>query len=46
MVLINSQFIADLKRLADLKRKMDEIDGLGKEVKQANSCPQKCFWQR
>ncbi|WP_222536306.1 hypothetical protein [Pedobacter polysacchareus] len=30
MFLINFQFINDLKRLADLKRKMDEFDELGK----------------
>jgi hypothetical protein len=33
MVRINSLFIADLKRLADLKRKMDEFDELGKGLK-------------
>ncbi|MCX2451584.1 hypothetical protein OQX61_09950 [Pedobacter sp. PLR] len=33
MVQINSMFIADLKRLADLKRKMDEFDELGKGLK-------------
>lgn len=26
MVQISSRFVADLKRLADLKRKMDEMD--------------------
>ena len=30
MVRINSLFIADLKRLADLKRKMDEFNELEK----------------
>jgi len=30
MVQISSRFVADLKRLADLKRKMDEMDELGK----------------
>jgi len=33
MVHISTRFIADLKRLADLKRKMDEIDELGKLLK-------------
>ena len=33
MVQISSRFIADLKRLADLKRKMDEMDELGKLLK-------------
>ncbi len=41
MVRINSRFIADLKRLADLKRKMDEFDKLGKGLKTANSRPHK-----
>lgn len=33
MVQISTRFIADLKRLADLKRKMDEIDELGRLLK-------------
>jgi len=33
MVQISTHFIADLKRLADLKRKMDEMDELGKRLK-------------
>jgi hypothetical protein len=33
MVQISSRFVADLKRLADLKRKMDEMDELGKLLK-------------
>jgi hypothetical protein len=30
---MSSRFVADLKRLADLKRKMDEMDELGKLLK-------------
>jgi hypothetical protein len=30
---ISSRFITDLKRLADLKRKMDKMDELGKQLK-------------
>jgi hypothetical protein len=30
---ISTRFIADLKRLADLKRKMDEMNQLGKQLK-------------
>ena len=41
MVRINSLFIADLKRLVYLKRKMDEFDELGKGLKLANSRPHK-----
>ena len=41
MVLINSRFLVDLKRLADVKRKMDEFDELGKRIKLANSRPRK-----
>jgi hypothetical protein len=33
MVQISLRFVADLKRLADLKRKMDEMDELGKLLK-------------
>ncbi|ETZ23604.1 hypothetical protein N824_19300 [Pedobacter sp. V48] len=33
MVQISSRFVADLKRIADLKRKMDEMDELGKRLK-------------
>jgi uncharacterized membrane protein (DUF106 family) len=33
IVQISSRFIADLKRLADLKRKMDEMDELGNRLK-------------
>jgi len=33
MVQISMSFVADLKRLADLKTKMDEIDELGKRLK-------------
>ncbi len=32
MVQISSRFMADLKRLADLKRKMDQMDELGKRL--------------
>lgn len=41
MVQINSLFITDLKQLADLIRKMNEFDELGKGLKLVNSCPQK-----
>jgi hypothetical protein len=33
MVQISPRFVADLERLADLKRKMDEMDELGKPLK-------------
>lgn len=33
IIQISSRFIADLKRLADLKRKMDEMDELGRLLK-------------
>jgi len=33
MVLINSHFLVDLKRLADCKRKMDEMDLIGRRLK-------------
>ncbi len=32
MVQISSRFLADLKLLADLKRKMDEMDAIGKRL--------------
>jgi len=41
MVPINSRFVADLKRLADLKRNIDEFDELGKRMKADNSRPRK-----
>jgi uncharacterized membrane protein (DUF106 family) len=33
MVQISTRFITDLKRLADLKRKMDEMNQLLKQLK-------------
>lgn len=33
MVQISTSFVADLKRLADLKRKMDEMNAIGKQLK-------------
>ncbi|WP_448633712.1 hypothetical protein [Pedobacter panaciterrae] len=41
MVPINSRFVADLKRLADLQRNIDEFDELGKRMKANNSRPRK-----
>ena len=33
MVQISTSFVVDLNRLADLKRKMEEMDELGKRLK-------------
>ena len=33
IIQISSRFVADLKLLADLKRKMDEMDSIGRRLK-------------